>query len=186
METRAVGRQDRLARQTVVGATMIIGWWAIVGPCPLYPRKLTCAVQTVMSALGQKRTFAMQKVMSALPPRANMCGATRDVRFGPIADMSRSLDDHVGSLQEDLRNCQTKRLGRLEINDKFKFGGLLNWHVRGQSTLQYFGYKPCTLPKRSRTIGAIRQHAAGFSKRSRNCSRRQAVPYRQIRDGLRR
>jgi hypothetical protein len=25
--------------------------------------------------------------MSALPPKADMCGAIRDVRFGPIADM---------------------------------------------------------------------------------------------------
>jgi hypothetical protein len=40
-----------------------------------------------MSALGQKQTFAVQKVMSALPPKADMCGATRDVRFGPIADI---------------------------------------------------------------------------------------------------
>ena len=29
-------------------------------------------------------------VMSALPPKADMCGATRDVRFGPIADISQS------------------------------------------------------------------------------------------------
>jgi hypothetical protein len=33
-----------------------------------------------MSALGQKQTFAPQKVMSALPPKADMCGAARDVR----------------------------------------------------------------------------------------------------------
>ena len=29
--------------------------------------------------------------MSALPPKADMCGATRDVRFGPIADMNSAL-----------------------------------------------------------------------------------------------
>src|SRR5262245_42376220 len=29
-----------------------------------------------------------QKAMSALPPKADMCGATTDVRFGPIADIS--------------------------------------------------------------------------------------------------
>jgi hypothetical protein len=29
--------------------------------------------------------------MSALPPRADMCGATRDVRFGPKADMWRQV-----------------------------------------------------------------------------------------------
>jgi hypothetical protein len=39
-----------------------------------------------MSALGQKRTFAVQKVMSALPPKADMCSATRHVRFTPKAD----------------------------------------------------------------------------------------------------
>src|SRR5262245_30802469 len=40
-----------------------------------------------MSALGQKQTYAVQNGMSALPPKADMCGATRDVRFGPIADI---------------------------------------------------------------------------------------------------
>ena len=43
-----------------------------------------------MSALGHKRTFAAQKVMSALPPKADMCGATRDVCFVPKADMLTS------------------------------------------------------------------------------------------------
>jgi hypothetical protein len=47
-----------------------------------------------MSALGQKRTFAPQKVMSALLLKADMCAATRDVRFGPIADM---LDPLAGA-----------------------------------------------------------------------------------------
>ena len=40
-----------------------------------------------MSALGQKRTCAAQNVMSALTPEADMCGATRYVRFVPIADI---------------------------------------------------------------------------------------------------
>ena len=39
-----------------------------------------------MSALGQKQTCAAQKVMSALPPKADMCGAIRDVPFVPIAN----------------------------------------------------------------------------------------------------
>src|SRR5215475_9667784 len=34
-----------------------------------------------MSALGQKQTCAVPNVMSAFPPKADMCGATRDVRF---------------------------------------------------------------------------------------------------------
>ena len=41
-----------------------------------------------MSALGQKQTCAAQNAMSALPPKADMCGATRDVRFVPIADIA--------------------------------------------------------------------------------------------------
>jgi hypothetical protein len=41
-----------------------------------------------MSALGQKPTYALQQAMSALPPKADMCGATWDVRYGPIADIA--------------------------------------------------------------------------------------------------
>ena len=41
-----------------------------------------------MSALGQKQTCAVQLGMSALPPKADMCSATRHVRFVPIADIS--------------------------------------------------------------------------------------------------
>src|SRR5262245_29812541 len=48
----------------------------------------------LMSALGQKRTFAMQQGMSALPVKADICGATRDVRFRPIADI-KTLDPRV-------------------------------------------------------------------------------------------
>src|SRR5262249_33290112 len=40
-----------------------------------------------MSTSGQKQTFAPQKVMSALPPKADMCSANTDVRFGPKADI---------------------------------------------------------------------------------------------------
>jgi len=41
-----------------------------------------------LSALGQKQTCAPQKAMSALPPKADVCGATSDVRFGPKADIT--------------------------------------------------------------------------------------------------
>ena len=40
-----------------------------------------------MSALGQKQTFAVQTGMSALLPKADMCGAKRNVCFVPKADM---------------------------------------------------------------------------------------------------
>ena len=32
----------------------------------------------------------VRKSMSALPPKADMCGAIGDVRFGPIADIGRA------------------------------------------------------------------------------------------------
>src|SRR5262249_52404824 len=34
----------------------------------------------------QKQTKRQVRVMSALPPKADMCAATRDVRYGPKAD----------------------------------------------------------------------------------------------------
>ena len=36
-----------------------------------------------------KRTFCDVEATSALPPKADMCSATRDVRFVPIADIDR-------------------------------------------------------------------------------------------------
>ena len=56
-------------------------------PCQLVARNTSRSSASEMSALGQKQTFAVQTVMSALPPKADMCGATRDVRFVPKADI---------------------------------------------------------------------------------------------------
>ena len=66
-----------------------------------------------MSALGHKQTCAVQKVMSALPPKADMCSATRDVRFVPIADIGHLFDHLIGAGDEVGCNGQTKRLRRL-------------------------------------------------------------------------
>ena len=65
-----------------------------------------------MSALGQKQTYAAQNGMSALPPKADMCAAARDVRFGPIADIRALLFDHlVGAGEQIVRNCKAERVG---------------------------------------------------------------------------
>lgn len=37
---------------------------------------------------GQKQTFALHQVMSALSPKAHICSAIYDVRFGPISDIT--------------------------------------------------------------------------------------------------
>ena len=47
-----------------------------------------------MSALGQKQTFAVQKGMSALPSKADMCSATRNVRFVPIVLKKSAVATH--------------------------------------------------------------------------------------------
>ena len=39
--------------------------------CLLHPRKRTCAAQTVMSALGQKRTLRQAQPISGLSPNAH-------------------------------------------------------------------------------------------------------------------
>ena len=71
-----------------------------------------------MSALGQKRTFAPQKVMSALPPKADICSAARDVRFGPKAGIANLFDHLVRTSDERGRHGETKRLRSLEIDDQ--------------------------------------------------------------------
>jgi hypothetical protein len=47
-----------------------------------------------MSALGQKRTLHHVWLMSALPPKADIDGYGRDVRFVPKADI-RNADHSV-------------------------------------------------------------------------------------------
>src|SRR4029077_15135509 len=50
------------------------------------------------SALGHKRTCAPQNGMSALPPKPDMCSATRYVRFVPEADSVVELNPPHKSL----------------------------------------------------------------------------------------
>ena len=69
-----------------------------------------------MSALGQKRTCAVQRGMSALPPKADMCGATRYVRFVPTADMVGLLDQLVSALLHKQWHVQPKFLRRVKID----------------------------------------------------------------------
>jgi hypothetical protein len=73
--------------------------------------------QDVMSALVQKQTFEPQKGMSALPPIADMCGAARDVCFGPKADIV--LFDHlVGAAKHRRGHREAECLGRFEIDQQ--------------------------------------------------------------------
>jgi hypothetical protein len=69
-----------------------------------------------MSALGHERTFAPQKVMSALPPKADMCGATAHVCYGPEADMSITLGPvEFSLLRSALKRCRLHARMKLEM-----------------------------------------------------------------------
>jgi hypothetical protein len=57
------------------------------------------------------------KVMSALHPKADMCSATGDVCFGPIADIrGPSLDYFIGEGQQPWWHLKTKRFGGLKVD----------------------------------------------------------------------
>ena len=63
----------------------------------------------------QPRVDTMRIAMSALPPKADMCGATRDVRFVPKADIGRTcglLGD--GSSRQD--DFDFRKFARLRID----------------------------------------------------------------------
>ena len=56
-----------------------------------------------MSALGQKQTSEAHKLMSALPPKAGMCSAIADVRFGPKAARRQPVNELAN--HRDQRIC---------------------------------------------------------------------------------
>src|SRR5262249_60983608 len=47
--------------------------------------------QTCAAKRHDRESGIPHKTMSALPPKADMCGATRDVRYGPKADISNFI-----------------------------------------------------------------------------------------------
>src|SRR5262249_52546351 len=69
-----------------------------------------------MSALGQKRTCAVHDPMSALPPKADMCSALGDVRFGPKADMCGAKVYVLLALQSGHRGTCTPQYTCLKLD----------------------------------------------------------------------
>src|SRR5262245_12333775 len=103
-----------------------------------------------MSALGQKRTYASQQddvcftpdsdgeselpqtVMSALPPKADMCGAARNVRFGPKAD--------IHSITSSARCCRLNGTDRPSVLAVFRLMAIS--YVVGACTGRSAGFSP--------------------------------------------
>jgi hypothetical protein len=67
---------------------MLVRLFRLAKPTPHIKQRLS-RTNDQCPLLGHKQTFAVQTVMSALPPKADMCGATRHVRFVPIADICK-------------------------------------------------------------------------------------------------
>ena len=90
--------------------------------------------------------------MSALPPKADMCSATRDVRFGPIADMRvhGSRLWRYGGKYIVGRHRATDALKR-KIANGFDVDGIFNrsLHPRTNQDLPRFGF----VEKTRRDIG---------------------------------
>ena len=69
----------------------------------------------------------MQKGMSALPPKADMCGATRDVRFVPIADIARLYSiTSSARASSSRRHVRPSAFAVLRLMTISYFGRLLN------------------------------------------------------------
>src|SRR5262245_22425345 len=61
----------------------------IAYPCPLWVKSghMQCKRAIRFTPNSDRESGLPAKVMSALPPRADICGALPNVRFGPKADM---------------------------------------------------------------------------------------------------
>jgi hypothetical protein len=78
-----------------------------------------CTRAGTMSAPGHSETFPAQDGMSASPLKADIATTTRNVGYGPEADicLSRlSLNNSVSPQQERPWYHQSKQFGRLEID----------------------------------------------------------------------
>src|SRR4029453_8182760 len=75
-------------------------------PCPLYPRKQTCGVHSLMSAMGQKRLSRL------------------------------SFDHLVGAILHRLRHGNAERLRGLEVEEQLDFACLLHRQVGGFLALE--------------------------------------------------
>src|SRR5262249_20499005 len=84
--------------------------------------------------------------MSALPPKADMCGATRDVRYGPKADICHSIDHFIGELLKKQGNVNAERLCCILVDVKLKFRWLLDGQIGRLRSLENFVHLGCAAP----------------------------------------
>jgi hypothetical protein len=65
----------------------------------------------------------------------------------PAMTFHASLDHIIGASKERRRNRQAECLGRGKIDDKLKFGRLLDWNVAGFCPVQNLVHVICRVPE---------------------------------------
>src|SRR5512132_1983160 len=118
--------------------------------------------------------------MSALPPKADMCGATRDVRFGPIADMATLFDHLVSATGQRKRDGDAERLGGLEVQEQFNFRDLLDRQLARFCALENPAGINADLSICVRTTASIAYQTAGCGELAILEDRRHCVTERQF------
>ena len=126
--------------------------------------------------------MAVQLGMSALPSKADMRGATRDVRFVPIADIGGSLDHLIGALLEVKRNVESERLGGREIDDQLEFGRQLNRKIAWLLAFEYARNIDTGTAISIRDSGTITHQPTGLRVLAPNVDCGNPVERRQLND----
>src|SRR5262249_39064995 len=101
----------------------------LAGPAAIYLFARSPPVDRPSDSVARLPARAEDCLMSALPPKADMCSATRDVRFGPKADScsaaNGSLFGHrVISRQPELEHStfgyprRSQELPSVRLNDR--------------------------------------------------------------------
>src|SRR5262249_26560132 len=103
----------------------------------------------------------IRAAMSALHPKADMCSAVVDVRFGPQADMC-SFNYFISAQEKRLGDGQTERLGGSQIDDEFKLGWLFHRKVSGLRSLKNFVDNVAGAPEQVREVWSIRHQTGRF------------------------
>src|SRR5262249_13475427 len=117
--------------------------------------------------------------LSALP-----CGAARDVRFGPKADIGFLFDHLVGLREKRWGDGYAESLGCPEVDHQLEFGRCLHRQVAGLFALKDSVNVPCRESIQLNTIRPIGEQATGGGKEPLVVDCRQLVPCRERDDQI--
>src|SRR5215510_7355694 len=125
--------------------------------------------------------------MSALPPRADMCDATGDVCFGPIADIGDVLtliDHFVCACEYRQWQGEAEFLRNLEIDGQFESGGLLHWQVGWPGAFEDLVDVGRSSPEQVRRVGPVGQKRSGVHQPARHSNEDELILFDKIPNSL--